>query len=90
MQKRTTKNSHDPFAVAVIDATGSIMGHVLLLFLQFQPFFLKKTEYGPLVLVVDPCFSAVETFEFAASIEEEGTVTGIRPVATGQASQAMA
>ena len=75
MQKRTTRNSHDPFAVAVIDATGSIVGHVLLLFLQFQPFFSEEDlEYGPLVLVVDPCFSAVETFEFAASIEEE---TGI-------------
>ena len=47
----------------------SIVGHILLLFLQFSQ---ENLEYGPLV---DPCFSVVETFEFAASIEEEGTVS---------------
>ena len=44
---------NDPFAVAVIDATSSTMGHDVLL--------LKKS------------FSTVETFEFAASIEEDCT-----------------
>ena len=46
MQKRTTRNCHDPFAVAVIDATGSIVGHVLLPFLQFQPFVAGKNIQG--------------------------------------------
>ena len=45
-------------------------GSLLAISARFSAEYL---EYGPLVLVVDPCFSAVETLEFAASIEEEGT-----------------
>ena len=31
-------------------------------------------------MALDPCFNTVETFEFAASIEEEGTVSDTVPL----------
>ena len=48
---------------------------------SYPALFDENLVYGPLVL--DPCFNVAEIFKFAASIEEEGTVSDSVPLGFG-------